>query len=372
VWAAAVNARGGVQCHPIQLTQLDDGSDPTRVSANYNQLVKQQGVAALIAAGVPLTSAALRSAAERDQFPVIGGELVPTDWYQSPYMFPQGANPLDVYFGAYELASKATNGGKVGLIYCVEASICTELQGRHEQNTKNAGLQLGPSKAVSLTQPDYSAECKLMKDAGVQVLWLAIDGSAATRLARGCAALNFRPLIATTAIVANPQVVGDKNMQGFGVLLGHNVAPFVSAEVPGVAEMLAAMAKFSPKTPVDQAVMLGWSSGKLFEAAMAKVADRARAGDVDTAMILDGLWQLKNEKLNGLSTGVTFTKGKLPTSPACYFSLKLTTSGWSAPDGGKAICGSQKSSVSSGTAAAPARYSIPASRELAVLPEGSS
>ncbi|MGQ0624009.1 MAG: ABC transporter substrate-binding protein [Sporichthyaceae bacterium] len=377
VWAAAVNARGGVQCHPIALTQLDDGSDPTRVATNVNQLIHQQKVAALIAAGVPLTSAAMRAAVERERFPVIGGELVSTDWYQSQYMFPQGGHPLDAYFGAYQQASRATNGGKVGLIYCVEASICSELQGRHEENTRNAGLQLGPAKAVSLTQPDYSAECKLMKDAGVQVLWLAVEGSAATRLARGCAALNYRPLIATTAIILNPQAVADKNLQSFGVVLGHNVAPFVTSEIAGVAELVAAMAKFSPKTVVDQAVMLGWSSGKLFEAALAKVADQARAGDVTTQMIMEGLWKLKEEKLDGLSAGVTFGKGKLPSAPPCYFSLKLTSAGWSAPEGGKPVCNGKKpAAAAAGTQPGPAvqhrHHPLPPARELAVLGDLSS
>ena len=377
VWAAAVNARGGVQCHPIQLIQLDDGSDPTRVATNVNQLIHQHKVAAIIAAGVPLTSSALRAAVEREKFPVVGGELAPTDWFKSEYLFPQGGKPLDAYFGAYQQASKATNGGKIGLLYCVEASICSEVGARHEENTRNAGLQLGPAKAVSLTQPDYSAECKLMKDAGVQVLWLAIDGSAITRLARGCAALNYKPLIATTAIVINPPVIADKNVREFGLVLGHNVAPFVSTDVAGVAEMVAAMARFSPKTGVDQAVMLGWSAGKLFEAALAKVADQARAGDVTTPMILDGLWQLKDEKLGGLSTGVTFGKGKLPESPPCYFSLKLTTSGWTAPDGGKPVCvGKNPAAAVAGAQMAPAGqnayYVLPAARELAVLRDPSS
>ncbi|HEY3604943.1 MAG TPA: ABC transporter substrate-binding protein, partial [Sporichthyaceae bacterium] len=43
VWARDVNARGGVQCHPIQLTQLDDGSDPAKVSANWNAIMHDKG-----------------------------------------------------------------------------------------------------------------------------------------------------------------------------------------------------------------------------------------------------------------------------------------------------------------------------------------
>ncbi len=76
-WAAAVNARGGIQCHPVELIQLDDGSDPSKVSANYNTLVKQRGVVAIVAAGVPITFKAMQTSAERDKFPIVGGDLVP-------------------------------------------------------------------------------------------------------------------------------------------------------------------------------------------------------------------------------------------------------------------------------------------------------
>ena len=336
-WVAAVNARGGIQCHPVELIQLDDGSDPSKVSANYNTLVKQRGVVAILAAGVPITFKALQASAERDKFPIVGGDLVSQDWYRSPYFFPQGGQPIVAYDGAYVL-SKQGGAKKIGLIYCVEASICTELKANHDKAVARSGLAAGPTKAVSLTQPDFSAECKLMKDAGVDVIWIAVEGSSLTRLARSCVSLNYRPTIATSGIATNPQAVADKNLRSFGVHLGHEVAPFVSTEIPGVAEMRAALKQFAPNVSLDPAVTLGWASGKLLEAALAKVADKARAGDITTAMILEGLWQLKNEKLNGLTVGVTFAKDKVAVAPECYFGLKLDESGFTAPQGGKPLC----------------------------------
>jgi branched-chain amino acid transport system substrate-binding protein len=253
-------------------------------------------------------------------------------------MFPQGGAALVSYEGGYVQAAKVKPGGKVGLLYCVEASICTEIKGNHEKGAKQAGLTLGPSKAVSLTQPDFSAECKLMKDEGVDIMWIAVEGSSAARIARACTTLNYKPLIATAGIVMNPQAVGDKNLRSLGVYLGTAVAPFLSSELPGIAEMQTAMKKFAPNAPLDQGVVLGWSAGKLFEAAMAKVAAKARAGDVTTAMVLDGLWQIKNEKLGGMSMGVSFEKGKVASAPNCYFGMKLGEEGFSAPSGSKPLC----------------------------------
>ena len=55
-------------------------------------------------------------------------------------------------------------------------------------------------------------------------------------------------------------------------------------------------------------------------------------------MILDGLWQLKNETLGGLSPGVTYTKGRVAPVVNCYYSLLLTEKGVSAPKGSAKQC----------------------------------
>jgi branched-chain amino acid transport system substrate-binding protein len=98
------------------------------------------------------------------------------------------------------------------------------------------------------------------------------------------------------------------------------------------------MAQFAPGFKLDQSVMQGWSSGKLLEAALAKVAVQARAGDVTTALILRGLQQLKNETMNGLGPGVTFSQNKPATVPRCYYVLLLSTEGVIAPLGSKLRC----------------------------------
>ncbi len=145
-------------------------------------------------------------------------------------------------------------------------------------------------------------------------------------------------MIATSGIVINPQAVADKNLQSFGVYLGARVGAVRLHRDRRSGRDAAAMKQFAPNVPLDPAVTLGWASGKLLEAALAKVADKARAGDITTAMILEGLWQLKNEKLNGLSVGVTFAKDKVASAPECYFGLKMDERGFSAPQGGKPLC----------------------------------
>ena len=339
IWSKDVNSRGGVQCHPVQLYSLDDGSDSARVSSNWNTLVHDKGAVALLGAGEPITIGALRSSAERDKVAVIGGDLVATDWFASPYLFPQGGPPLSTYDGATVAAAQGTPSAKSsGLIYCVEASICTGIKDNFPRSVQRAGLQLGPLKASSLTQSDFTAECQTMKDAGVGVLWMALDGSAVTRVARSCAQLNYHPTLATSAIGVSAQAAMDQNVQQDGVYLGAGIAPFSDLSTPAGQEFDAAIKRYAPGFTPDQNTMAGWSSGKLFEAAMAKVAQEALSGDVTVAMVLKGLWSLRDEKLNGLSMGVTFTKEQPAQSHDCYYILKLDGRGVTSPHGSKLNC----------------------------------
>ncbi|MGQ0632536.1 MAG: ABC transporter substrate-binding protein [Sporichthyaceae bacterium] len=376
IWAADVNARGGVQCHEVRLIQLDDASDPARVSANWNSIVKDKGAVAVVGAGTPIAIAALRSSAERDKVPVVGGDITAVDWVQSEYLFPTGGTPLTSYDGGVVDAAKVAKGPlKAGIFYCVEASICTGLKNNYPKSAERAGAALGPIQAVSLTQPDFTSECQTMKSAGVNVLFFGLDGSASIRAARSCASLNYFPTIATGAIAVSAQAAADKGLQRNTTFLGSGLVPYTTTDTAGIKAFHIATKRYAPSAAEDQQTLLGWAAGKLFEAALAKVSERARAGDVTTAMVLEGLWQLKNEKLDGLSPGATFTKGQPATSIDCYYGLRLDSKGFGAVNGSEPVCfGASARAVSPGTSGAlvpdptPQEHALAPAQRRSILP----
>ena len=371
VWAKDINARGGVQCHPVQLIQLDDASDPARVSANWNQLIHDRGAVALVGGGVPIAIAALRTSAERDKVPVVGGDVTAVDWVQSPYLFPTGGTPLTSYDGGLIDAAKIAKGPlKAGIFYCVEASICTSLKNNLPKSAERAGAALGPVTAVSLTQPDFTSECQTMKAAGVNIIFFGIDGSASIRAARSCASLNYFPTIATGAIAVSTAAAADAGLRRNNMFLGTGVVPYTTTDTPGIKAFHEGMKRYAPSTLEGQQELLGWAAGKLFEAALAKVATKARAGTVTTEMILEGLWSLKGEKLDGLSPGATFTKGSPAKSIDCYYGLRLDDKGFGAPNGSKPVCYGVDKKLESGAAApasVPAQGRTDAAQDLAVV-----
>ena len=290
---------------------VDDGSDSSRVSSNWNQLMKVKGAVACIACGSPIPMPALRAAAERDKIAVVGGDLTAGEWFRSPYLFPQGGGAFSSYDGSSIEGARAAKTGALGLLYCVEASVCTEIKNNFATSVARSGLTAGPVKAISITQPDYTAECKTMKDAGVTVLFMAADGAGISRMARSCASISYRPVLASGSVGTPGNAGSDPSLRRNGLYLGTPIAPYLASDIPGVVAWQNAMKKFAPRQALEQTMLLAWAAGKLFEAALAKVADEARAGDVTKDLVLEGLWRVKKEKLNGISPGVSFNQRSL-------------------------------------------------------------
>lgn len=337
LWAQAANAAGGVQCHPIQVIQMDDGADPARVTSNL-ETMKSKGAVAIVGAGVPTTISAAKQFAEKNKMPFIGGDLIEAPWFSSPWMFPQGGSPLASYAGALKQAAKAAGGTKVGLVYCVEAGSCGLINENFEAMAKASGLQVVLRKVSSITSPDYTAECQSLKAAGADAVFVALEGSGTSRFARSCVSLGYTPPLANAALAMTAEVAADPNMRKLGAFLGGTNAPFVANDTAGGRDFRAAYDRFAPGASIDQNLINQWTSGKLFEKALEKVAAQARSGPVTTDLILQGLWQIKNETLLGLAPGVTFNKNAPPVQNDCYALLNLAADGFKAPLGSKFDC----------------------------------
>jgi branched-chain amino acid transport system substrate-binding protein len=337
LWVRAVNAAGGIQCHPVQMIQMDDAADPARVTSNLNAM-KAKGAVAIVGAGVPTTFAAAKQFAEKNKMPFVGGDLIEAPWFSSPWMFPQGGSPLAAYAGATKQAAAKAKTTKVGLIYCVEAAICGTINENFEAMAKASGLEVVLRKVSSITSPDYTAECQALKAAGAEAVFVALEGSGDARFSRSCLSLGYAPPAATSALSVSAEAALDPNFRKLGVYLGTGTAPYQASDTPGGREFRAAYDRFAPGSSLDQNTISQWASGKLLEKALSHVWKQARSGPITTQVILEGLWQIKNEKLDGLAPGITFHRNAPPTQNDCYALLNLTVEGYTAPLGSTFEC----------------------------------
>jgi branched-chain amino acid transport system substrate-binding protein len=336
VWANAVNAHGGVDCHPVQVYVADDGADPARTAAVVQNLVQNKKIAALVGTFTTLTVSALKEQAEKYKVPVVGGDVLGFDWNNSPYMFPEGAGLRNLAFG---LLKQAADAGltKFAFLYCVETPECTTLDNLGTGKLAGeAGVTVVSNQPVSITQTDYTAQCQNAKNAGAQVLGVAADGSTISRMVRSCEAIGYRPPIVTGAAILSPGNAADPGIRRNTLLSAGIVAPWMLTDTPGQRAYQTAMRAYAPDAPLDGDSIEAWTSGKLLEAAMAHTDPSV--ADPTPADVLAGLGRIKGETLDGLTPPLTFIPGKPAPETACIYFIKLDQQGWTAPRGTHPVC----------------------------------
>jgi branched-chain amino acid transport system substrate-binding protein len=89
---------------------------------------------------------------------------------------------------------------------------------------------------------------------------------------------------------------------------------------------------------VDQNSITQFTAGRLFESAIGNAYEHARSGPITRDLLLEGLWQIKNETLGGLAPPVTFHRNALPEPNDCYASLTIAADGYLAPKGSRFGC----------------------------------
>ncbi|GAA0619815.1 hypothetical protein GCM10009547_22870 [Sporichthya brevicatena] len=341
LWASAINAKGGLECHPVQVIAVDDQNDPQRTASVTEDLIVNKKVQAIVGSAMPISFAAMVPTLEKHKFPQIGGDLVDPIWNESQYVFPQGGGTLSAFAGPMDAIRRAEGMTKTFILYCVEATICTT--SAKSAQTKGgmadmAKVEVVGTQGVSLTQPSFTSGCQLAKDKGAQFITAYVDAASELRLARSCDSIGFRVPIVGASFSFTSAALSDPFISKIKVYSGSPNAPLAATGIPAIDAFRTALKTFMPDFVPDQSALSGWASGKLLEAAMGSVSAKARAGSITTAMIYDGLYSLKNETLGGLGPGVTFERGKLPKTQPCYYAVAVIDKAYRAPLGAQKLC----------------------------------
>jgi branched-chain amino acid transport system substrate-binding protein len=111
--------------------------------------------------------------------------------------------------------------------------------------------------------------------------------------------------------------------------------PFSVKSTRGMKKMYAQLAKFDPNAlapaNLGAEVQQTWATGALIQAA-AKLG-----GSSNSADFINGLYKLHNTTLGGLTTPLTYARGKAhPIN--CWFYLRVQNGKFTTPYGLKAVC----------------------------------
>jgi branched-chain amino acid transport system substrate-binding protein len=331
VWAAWVNAHGGIAGHPVHVFTADDGGDPARNRALVQDMVENKHVIAFVGNEVPVTVDASVSYLERKHIPVIGGDAATTPWTTSPVFFP-GATTFAADLEATLKVAHEANATKYSVLYCVEAPTCNLMYTHLTESASRYGEQIVYTSRISLTQPDFTAQCLGAQQSGAQAMYLGADASTQERIASSCARQNYHPLFVTDALALT-------NHMGQVPALDGMIAPapvfpwMLTGGSPEIDAYNQAFQQYAPNLELSGATANAWASGELLKTAAAGIG-----AEPTSDAIFSGMWSMKNETVGGLTPPQTYVAHRPSAQIPCYFIVKASGGRWSAPLGAKTQC----------------------------------
>lgn len=334
-WVASVNGGGGLGGHQVRLEVADDGTDPARHRALVQEFVERRGVVAFVYNAAVFSGQASVEYLNSRKIPVVGGSGTEPWYTTSPLFFTQiiaGEVAIEATTASYARSARAANLTKMGLVTCSDGvQVCEDTARSVPKYAAKYGVQLAYQGRASLAAPDFTANCLAARNAGVQILYLALDANSYQRFGRSCASVDYKPRYGIAQPVMLAEVARDANMQGSpGVSY---TTPFFFNTNPAIAEFHKAMSQFAAGVPLTGSASLGWSAAKLLQASARRLSAVPTSAD-----ILEGVWSLNGEDLGGLTAPLHFRRDGPTVPPVCYWQVVVADNSYQSPDNGQRHC----------------------------------
>jgi branched-chain amino acid transport system substrate-binding protein len=332
VWAADVNARGGIDGRPVKLIVVDDGGDAAKARSLMKELVEDRKAVAVVAAmTVVETLNAWRGYVEDKKVPIVGGSCGP-EWTASPMLFRQCPASPEQIFGTALIGAKHGKSKQFGGLFCSETESCTFVENQlfAKGGAERAGLNPRYRGRMSVFQADYTAECIQARNSGVELMMVVADPGTTERVAASCRRQGFTPQYLQISSTIRAGTVAKPGMGD--MLVGMSSFPFAGMSGKAFGEFDAAWKRHGGGQAPGPAASQGWASGKLFE-----LAARKAGSDLSRASLVKALRTLRDERLGGLTTPMTFGP-KGPADVKCTYYMKGSGGKWTAPEGAKLTC----------------------------------
>ena len=317
VWMQWINARGGVNGHPVEVLVGDDGGDPARFNSIEQQFVEQKGAVAFLYATLGFSPNGNNKYLDSKKIFTLGTEGGLETAYNNPYVLtatPTGKVNADSILLALGDVARPLGKKKFAEFACSDFGLCDNFDQRWSdpEALKAVGFELVARGRPSLTQPDYTAQCLAAKQGGAEVIMLALDTASLRRFAGDCARQNYRPVFGTADLLALSSLPADPNVDG--MIIASKMAPWTDTSVPGIAKVTQAFAQYAPGPPPTGGNTNGWILGRFFES----IGKNFPAGEVTVADVEAGIYAVKNDNLDGMTFPITMVKGQPMKRQLCY------------------------------------------------------
>lgn len=334
-WAKTVNASGGIDGHPVQLTVKDDASNPGTSVTEAQAMISDHVDVLIDDSNYDATWAKAISSAG---IPVVGGNVSSQLFYQNPDFYPSGQTNDSIAYSNVAVA-KAAGATNIGNLYCAEATPCQQSIPLIKAAGQKLGIPEVYTASVSMTAPNYTAQCLAAQQQHVSAVFIGDSTPTIARITSDCNKQGYDPIYVTegtgfSMLLASAPGAKDHLWSDYPIM------PFW-AKAPEVQALDSAMAKYYPgltsnTTTWSEFAAQTWTAGLLIEHAV-KESGIGTSGTPTAAAMTKGLDSIKNDNLGGWSPSLTFTAGQ-PHSVDCWFTARVQNGTPSLVNGAKQTC----------------------------------
>jgi branched-chain amino acid transport system substrate-binding protein len=316
-WAKSVNAKGGLQGHPINLIIKDDGYNPTTSLSEVEGMVTGSHIVALVDNSDVDTT--WYKYVEQNKVPVIGGQTEDGP-DESTDFFDPGSTYKAFSAGEAYLA-KLVHSKTTSDLYCAEVALCSEGNAALKAAFAKIGTKLVYTTAISFSAPSYAAQCLAAKQAGATSMTVGDATAVVTKVVQDCAAQGYTPVQlsadGTVGIswLSIPQFNGNVDAQPDVPFFVHNAT---------TNPMYTALKKYYPQQLTNpnfgEIVVENWADAILLQDAIGAVK---LSSTPTAAEVTNGMYALpQGTTLGGLTPPLHFHKGKI-TPNSCFYYMGI-------------------------------------------------
>jgi branched-chain amino acid transport system substrate-binding protein len=327
-WVKYINARGGINGHPVTVDIGDTHSDAPTTLTLAQQLLAKKPVAWLL--GSVATETSVAQFLGRTDIPIVGDGFSPAVWGAKltslnvncssaanaslPCALPN-AFTVTTTFGAVldqaVIEAKAAGATKIVDVVCAEIDSCSSGDPEFAATAKLVGIADAGLIKVSSTAANYTSQCIELIQEHVGWAEVSADTPVIEKMWNDCEAQGFTGRFGDITGSASGQIL---KVPGIRLGGGFEAFPWWVNDAP-VKEFRDAMAA-SGVGPADYSNSTAtgiWTALQMFAAAQKNLSTNPTAAET-----LANMYTLHDETLGGLIPPITFTKGQ-PAGPRNCF-----------------------------------------------------
>jgi branched-chain amino acid transport system substrate-binding protein len=316
-WQKSVNAAGGLNGHPVQLVEKDNGSNPGTALTDADAIIADK---VDVIVDLDILDSLWQKAASAAKVPVIGGNFSSPAYYTDADWYPSGQTNDSI---TYSVAATAKQAGATNLadFYCAESVQCQQSVPLIKAAGKSLGVPDVYDASISATAPNYTAQCVAAQQAGVKAIFIGDSISVIAKVAANCNTQGYDPIYITEGTGFTNQALTAPGLNGH-LWSSYPVLPYFS-DAPAVTAMNAVLDKYDPGLRENaltwsEFAAQAWTAGLLLAQAVKNEGSAASS----PAGITAGLNAVSGATLGGFTPTLTFTAGH-PHPVDCWYTGRV-------------------------------------------------